>query len=269
MESVVNARSILNKTILAKAGKIHDFSYQPIEATGLLHNFNDKLVMTQFNDMYDTLIYSNLISKALAKNPEVKNIIDLGAGSSVPTLLAVNGTRRKDLKVTAIDIDAEAIAVSKKNADFLGLGAQYSFAHEDITSMVNSLTDGPKTLIVSNPPYIATPEELDHLYQFIPVNGGIKGSKYILDILSQDYKSGTNIALLWGSLTSPHDIVSIINEKFELTYSEAYKIHFGHYTTDQRLKSHLYKLRDQGEIFFDNDEKGETQIVIGTILKAI
>jgi 16S rRNA G527 N7-methylase RsmG len=86
----------LSKFLEKHVTSITDFSNVPLSETGLLvkmeeHPFN----LTHFDDPYDMLLYSRLISRAIELFPQLLTIIDLGAGSSIPTLLAVNNLRNK------------------------------------------------------------------------------------------------------------------------------------------------------------------------------
>ncbi len=183
-------------------------------------------------------------------NPEVTTIIDLGSGSSIPTLLAIKNSGRKDVRTIAVDIDPDAHEIGSENALSLGLNERL-----------------PEALLVSNPPYIATPEHLKE-HSFIPVNGGVHGDEYLLKILRQSCERGANIAFLWGSLTSPNKLLPIIHENFVIRHTEAHRIHFGNYTKSEPLRTYLYRLRDQGVVYFeDTIDEGEVQCVFGSIIK--
>jgi SAM-dependent methyltransferase len=263
------AKNLFEQYIFSQVKTIPNLTQVPLEKTGLVNEFFPSLEMTHFDDRYDTLIYSELICKALELSPEVSTILDLGAGSSIPTLLALKKSGRLDVSTIAVDIDEEALEVGKRNAQWLGLSDQYTFWQADIQSVLRSpVAHGPKTLIVSNPPYIPTPLGITDHY-FTPINGGEDGSRYILKTLEQDYLPGTIIALLWGSLTSPFEILPLIEERFEILHQEAHRIHFGKYTSRPVIHQHLEELLLQGRIFFEKDDKwGAIQYVFGTILKS-
>lgn len=247
---------------------IPNFVEIPIERTGLAEQFkNYPLKLTHFEDLYDTLMYSSLIGRALEYSPDTRTIIDFGAGSSIPTLLAVKESHLSDINIIAIDIDDEAKSVGTHNAELLGLEDSYTFQHSEMSEILASdLIKQHSLMIVSNPPYIASPEDVKER-EFVPVNGGEDGSRYIQDILNCDYQDGTTLALLWGSLTNPAKIIPLIESKFEVLHIEAMKVHFGKYTQNPLIKDHLYKMREQGKVAFDIEDGKETQIVIGTILR--
>jgi SAM-dependent methyltransferase len=269
IETCTNAEAMLSSFLSQHATEFKDFTNVPIEETGLLEDFKKyPLTLTHFNDIYDTLIYSNLIAKALLLNPGIKKVYDFGAGSSVPTLLALKKTNAKNVQAIAYDIDPEAESVGKKNAEVLGLTDYFQFRAELMQHGLGSseiFEEG--TLIVSNPPYIASPQECRE-HHFVPINGGEDGSDLLEKILLQNYSSGTTLALLWGSLTNPRKILPIIESYYEVVFVEAVKIHFGHYTSHPLIKNHLYQLKHEGRISFEVVEKiGEVQTVLGTILK--
>jgi len=262
---LMNAKNIFLENILNKA-TIRDFFKVPLHQTGLTDEMYQSLDHTHFNDPYDTLIYSKLIERAIEMNPEVKEIIDCGTGSSIPGLLAIKKSGKK-IRLTGVDIDPDAETIANKNATRLGLSDQFKFVNQNFEEYIKTVTLDSSMMIVSNPPYIATPPELSSPH-FLPVNGGHDGATYVKQLLLHDYPPETTVVLLWGSLTSPEEIIPLINKNYSLDYVEAFKIHFGEYTRDEQMRRHLYQLRSAGKIHFEMSlENEEIQYVIGTILK--
>lgn len=266
--SEVNARSLFQEYLFSKTDDIKNLSHEELMEDESLDAFLSPLKRTRFKDI-DTILYSRLIEKALYLYPEVKTIIDLGAGSSIPTLLAVKNSGRTDIKIKAIDIDPDAELIGMENARLLNLKKNFSFHSGKMEEVLMEL--GPydsQTLIVSNPPYIATPDLLNDHY-FVPVNGGLFGDEYLKNILVYPYSPGVKLALLWGSLTSPNEILPLMDQKFTFIHTEIYRAPFGDNTRESNLKSYLYKLEDQGLVYFERNEKGtEDQYVFGNILEA-
>ncbi len=261
------AQEVMDGFLRKHVREMNDFAHVPLEETGLADELKElSLKLTHFDDLYDTLMYSGLIRKALLMRPNLKRIIDFGAGSSIPTLLALKETSHQ-AKVLAVDIDPAALEVSKQNAEALGLSERYSF---HLGSMQNFLhvdpVGGADTLVVSNPPYIPTPIGEEN-YHLLPINGGEFGGRYMLEFLMKDFAPFTTLVLLWGSLCDPLKIVPTIEEKYDVLHAEAMRIHFGSYTNLPNVKKHLYRLRDEGSISFESTPYGEVQMVVGTILR--
>lgn len=265
-----SAKNIFNNYIFNRVKKITNYHNLELENTGLLKGFPENLSLTHFHDLHDTLIYFNLISTAIELSPRTDLIVDLGAGSSIPSQLALKRSSRTDIKITAVDIDPEAMSVGATNAQRLGLSSQYSFQNITLEQALQSdWFNDNNCLVISNPPYIATPTEIQDTH-FVPINGGIDGAKFLIHILEQTYKPGTILTLLWGSLTRPHEVIKLMEENYELLHVEAHKVHFGQYTKHPLIKSHLYELREQDEVHFEIDENNvEAQFVIGVVLKAL
>jgi len=265
-----DAEFLIKENILRRVEHIQDFTHIPIEDTGLMDGCLPAMRFTQFDDLYDSLIYSNLILKALQMNPHIYQVIDLGAGSSIPSLLALKKIARDDLFLMAVDIDPSAEEVGNHNATVLDQLDRYNFRQGTIEEVIKLIDKkSSEILIVSNPPYISSPLNLKTEKYFIPIDGGLNGDEYLLEILKQEYVPGTTLALLWGSLTCPHAVLHEIESRFEIIHVEAYRVHFGNYTNVPIVKEHLYLLKEEGKVFFENDEEiGEVQLVFGTILKA-
>lgn len=268
MEQYINSEQALNAFLHKHVPGIQDFSGLPIEHTGLLSNFpHHKLEHTHFNDLYDTLLYSRLISKAMEMFPEMQVLVDCGAGSSIPTLVALYNYQGEKPRAIAIDVDPAALEVGRKNASELGLEHLYQFKQGKMQELLKTdLLNKPGSLIVSNPPYIPAPNGTDD-YHLLPINGGEDGARYIEEFLKWDFPEGTMLALFWGSLCNPSKVIPMMEEKFEVLYVDAVKVHFGNYTTIPVINNHLHELRDNGIVVFDEEESGSKQIVIGTILK--
>lgn len=266
--SKLSAHSFFQEFIFSRTDKIQNLCHDELMKDENIDAHLSPLKRTHFKDI-DTILYSRLIEKALHLCPEIKNIIDLGAGSSIPTLLAVKKSGRVDITIKAVDVDPEAKLIGKENAKLLGLKKRFSFHKGEMKEVLSEF--GPynfHTLIVSNPPYIATPQSLkDH--HFVPINGGPYGDEFLKVILKYPYTHGVKLVLLWGSLTSPMEILPLMDQKFTFMHTEVYKVPFGHYTQTSDLKNHLYHLGDQGQVYFERHEGGtEEQYIFGNILTA-
>lgn len=91
-----------------------------------------------------------LIEAALEQRFET--VLDLGTGSGaiVLSLLAA----RPQARAVAVDLSQAALDVAARNADALDVAQRVTFRHSDWFAAIEERFD----LIVSNPPYIGTPE---------------------------------------------------------------------------------------------------------------
>jgi len=103
-------------------------------------------------------------------------ILDMGTGSGCIALALKRRIRKAE--VTAVDIDAEALAVARRNAKLLGIDIQ--FVQADLSAIDTWEQIPDMDIIVSNPPYISAEEKNDmsanvldhepHLALFAPDN---------------------------------------------------------------------------------------------------
>lgn len=102
-------------------------------------------------DVLDPRPETETLVDAALEQPFVR-FLDLGTGSGAiaVTLLA----ERRDARAVAVDLSQAALTVATANAHAMGVADRVVFCHADWFSAV----DGTFDLIVSNPPYIGTPE---------------------------------------------------------------------------------------------------------------
>jgi len=83
------------------------------------------------------------------------NILELGTGSGCVAISLAKFI--PDLKVTATDISAQALATARKNAELNRVAERITFLSSDLFSCLREGKD-KYSLCVSNPPYIASSE---------------------------------------------------------------------------------------------------------------
>ena len=112
-------------------------------------------------------------------NPYDLSIIDLGTGSGCIGITLKKKLPKSD--VTLVDISPKALEVARKNAT--NLDANVTIIEND---MLNGLTD-KYNIIISNPPYIKTDEEIEDIVKdnepHLALYGGIDGLDYYKQIL--------------------------------------------------------------------------------------
>ncbi len=112
-------------------------------------------------------------------NPYDLSIIDLGTGSGCIGITLKKKLPKSD--VTLVDISPKALEVARKNAT--NLDANVNIIEND---MLNGLTD-KYNIIISNPPYIKTDEEIEDIVRdnepHLALYGGIDGLDYYKQIL--------------------------------------------------------------------------------------
>jgi len=160
---------------------------------------------SSFAAKYDTLLYSQLIDKLLKHvfPGQVRTLLDLGAGSSIPTLRALlTHPLHEDIHVTAVDCDLDALAVSTQNVTLYGLEDRYSFQQGDILRYLSDLRVPPESAIVSNPPFLPVADDVTDP-RYTPADGGVDGTKYLAAMLKHPMPVGTHVVLEWSSLSHP------------------------------------------------------------------
>lgn len=127
---------------------------EPVEYITGVKSFSDNKLFVDKNVLIprpETEKISKLASDLFDKKSEI-SILDIGTGSGCIAIEIASVF--KNAKVYAIDIDANALKIAKKNAENLNLNN--IFLKE--VDILNEIIDYKFDLIVSNPPYIAKDE---------------------------------------------------------------------------------------------------------------
>lgn len=148
------------------------------------------------------------------------NIVDVGTGSG-----AIGITLKKEIpsiNITMTDISKKALRIAKQNANKLNIEA--TFIKGDL---LKPLENKKYDILISNPPYIKTNEDIDQLVKdnepHIALYGGEDGLKYynlILRSANSILNERSLIALEIGS-SQKQDIIDLIkkylpNSKYEV-----------------------------------------------------
>ena len=129
-----------------------------------------------------------LIDKAKEILEKISNprVVEIGTGSGIiSVMLAV---LIKDIKITAVDINENALLLAQKNAKKFNVEDKIQFVKSDLFDSINTDFD----MCVSNPPYIANNYELPANVKFEPKNalfGGDIGSELLNDIIKTCYSN--------------------------------------------------------------------------------
>ncbi len=139
---------------------------------------------------------SLLMAKALEKaDIDRKLVLEIGCGSGfLSVLMAMH-----DAKVTAVDINGEAIEATKNNAGKNNV--HVSAFQSDLFENVHSLYD----MIVFNPPYLPVEEgETDAIYA-----GGLSGreviERFVMDVKNY-LRPGGEIFMVISSITGEREV---------------------------------------------------------------
>lgn len=229
-----------------------------------------ELRITGFAALEDIYLYANLLSKYITDiaTEQISGIIDLGAGSSIPTIKAfMSSPKNGQLRIIAVDNDPDAIEVSRSNVSACGLDGRYEFIHDDMLNFINRAEIKKGYIIASNPPYVPTPDK-NIVSELELVDGGEDGAKYIGPILSHNYPSGTILIIRWCSLCNPSKIIKVIEDRYDILYMEANTEQFGAYTRMECLKGYLNKLRGENLAVYEEQKDERRELVsVGCVLR--
>lgn len=120
----------------------------------LTFHLNDlKLELDLFEDIYEPLEDTILISKNIPKNLKGKKVLDLGCGSGILSVLSA----KYNADVTSVDINPDAVDNTKHNAE------KYNLKIKAFQSDLFYKVRGKFDLILFNPPYVPSDEHDKYL----------------------------------------------------------------------------------------------------------
>ncbi len=128
-----------------------------------------------FEPKEDSLLLADAIKESDAKG---KIVLDLGCGTG---LQGLNALLLGAKKIFFVDIDKNAVANAKENAQTLGFGKSAVFKKSDLFSALKNKKFG---LIIFNLPYVDSGNEK----KWLDTDGGIKGRE-VLDSFLQQVKA--------------------------------------------------------------------------------
>ena len=136
----------------------------------------------------DTEVVIEAVLKYMNENKGIQRVLDLCTGSGVIAICLAK--KAPSLKITATDIDADALDVAAGNATRHKVESKVKFLQSDLFSEINMKFGSKKfDLIVSNPPYIRTKaistlqREIIEYEPIQALDGGEDGLDYYREIV--------------------------------------------------------------------------------------
>ncbi len=119
-------------------------------------------------------------AKEIIARENLTYIAEIGTGSGIISIILAR--LFPSVKITATDINSDALEIAQKNAEHFGVSEQIIFVHTSYLKGINQKFD----MIVSNPPYIAEDFPLEKSLGFEPQNalfGGKRGDEILRKII--------------------------------------------------------------------------------------
>ena len=162
-----------------------------------------------------------LVEKALEKLKQIENpkVVEIGTGSGIISVML--SKLLPQLKVTAVDINDDALELAKENAKKHSVKNQISFIKSDLLKEVS----GDFDMCISNPPYISNNYVLPHNVKYEPKNalfGGEIGDELLKDLIEE--VTAKNIKYLYCEYGyDQRESIKNYMKKFDVKSLEFYK----------------------------------------------
>ena len=202
---------LYKKEVLAlESGKPLQYVIGNVNFLGNTFIINKNVLIPRF-ETEELVDYTSKYAKELFTDPV--EIIDLGCGSGVIGLSLSKKISTKS--VDLIDISEEALEVAKENAKRLDVKA--NFIHSDMWKNINKKYD----IIISNPPYIKTDEEIEDIVKnnephiaLYAGDDGLDCYRKIIKGIKEHSKEKCLIALEIG-FNQANDIIELIEKELD------------------------------------------------------
>ncbi len=162
-----------------------------------------------------------LVEKAFEKLKQIEKpkVVEIGTGSGIISVML--SKLLPELKVTAVDINDDALNLAKENAKKHSVENQISFIKSDLLKEVIGHFD----MCISNPPYISNNYVLPHNVKYEPKNalfGGEIGDELLKDLIKEVTEK--NIKYLYCEYGyDQRESIKNYMEKFNVKSLEFYK----------------------------------------------
>lgn len=129
-----------------------------------------------------------LVEKAEKVLKDIKNskVLEIGVGSGIISVMLA--TLIPNIRIVAVDINDDALALAKLNAQKFGVEDKIIFVKSDLFTNVE---EQHFDMCISNPPYIQNDFKLPKNVTFEPANalfGGVVGDEILKDIIDESVK---------------------------------------------------------------------------------
>ena len=196
---------------------------------------------TSLNDPAETAAFGRLVERAVELLRPLR-VLDVGCGTGLPTLRAAHAGAHR---VVGIDVIPRNVFITLDNVRREGLQSRvtaHAASWEDVVR--GDFYPGNVNLVVSNPPYVPGGHG-------VAVDGGPTGTRMLDAIVDGMPQSTRGLALLFGSLSDPLQVLSRIERRgFEVLELRGLSVPFGRYTSQPNTLATLKQLRAQGRAWF-------------------
>ncbi len=123
----------------------------------------------------------------ILKDTKNKTVLEIGTGSGIISVMLA--LLIKDIKIIAVDINDDAIALAKQNAKKHNVEDKITFIKSDLYTKISE--DEEIYMTISNPPYIANNYKLPQNVKYEPSNalfGGEIGDELLKNIIEETSK---------------------------------------------------------------------------------
>jgi len=193
-------------------------------------------------EVYAPTAYSSVL---LVRNVEVKPgdaALDLGTGSGVYSIgIALLGASR----VVAVDRSETALETARRNAQLNGVADRVDFRLGSMFEAVHS--DEKFSLIVSNPPCLPDPGEIDLVIPGTIMLSGPDGTWHVTQLLErgpEHLAPGGRIVFVYPSTSNPRKVFGMLDQHYR--YDILAEIEIPFYLHFLELWDYLQGLKDQG-----------------------
>ncbi|MEA3513209.1 MAG: peptide chain release factor N(5)-glutamine methyltransferase [Campylobacterota bacterium] len=160
-------------------------------------------------------------AEAILKNIKNPKVIEIGTGSgiiSVMLALLIN-----DITIIAVDINEKALELAKSNAIKHKVEDKITFLKSNI---FENIEDEEYTMVISNPPYIASDYKLPKNVKYEPSNalfGGDVGDELLKDIIYKTKELNVDYLLCEMGYDQKKPLEQFIRENIKYKDLEFYK----------------------------------------------
>lgn len=189
----------------------------------------------------ESQFYSQCLEKLLVKNSSsTQTVIEFGSGDGTPVIGCLMASQFSGT-IHGFELNRKAAELARSKAAETLVSKRYRIHN---SCFFQGMHDIPASCLIANPPYIPAP---DNKIMMPALHGGEDGANLTRELMTLGFDSAI---LLLSSYANPVETLEFARQNgYQVTDFMISPMPFGTYSSEPKVKSHIWKMRAEGRAF--------------------